>query len=546
MKFTGRLPTTSDAAGAPTVSRTQILLAEDDLGHQELLRAALSERHSVQVDVVDNGDRVIEAIHERGTNYYDCILLDFKLPDADAPELLHRLNDAGNECPTLIISSSEDQDVVIQSLRSGVVDFIPKTDAMNAVHLWSRIDLAVGRFKLKQDKRRRIVRRAQRLAHLAVHDPLTGLLNRRSIDRRLQRRRQSPDRRGDIAVLVIDLDHFKRINDTYSHDAGDRALRAVARTLQSATPRRDTVCRYGGEEFVVVQVGTSLAQSMAWAGATRAAIEQTSIDLPTDPPIHVTASIGVASGPGDALWHDTFARADRAVYIAKELGRNCVCSYEWAPILEALASSSVTTAPTPQRRLDALLDQLRHTIDPRRIDYLLPHFYKVSRIAAAVALALGQPPSIVDQLRLAGLLHDLGKLLVPYDLLAKPTPLSWQEKQLFRSEPAQSADIATRLGCPDNIVSCIRTLHAWLDTPGHSPTSLMPDPLCTRVLAVADAVAAMTRNRPFASAVSTSAALGELRRCPTRIYDSAVIEAVPHAVLHKERPACHQPDGERR
>jgi diguanylate cyclase (GGDEF)-like protein len=516
------------------MTRTHVLLVEDDPGHQELLRSALCARSGVQVVVAGTGDRAVQSVCDQGTNYYDCIILDYQLPDSDAPDVLRRLVDAGVNCPILIISSNDDQDIVIRSLRSGVVDFIPKTDAMRSERLWPRIDLALRQSRTKEVRRRRIVRRVQRLAHLAIHDPLTGLLNRRSIDRRFQRRRRSPDRRGAIAVIVIDIDHFKKVNDNYSHDAGDCVLRSLARVLRSATPEKDIACRYGGEEFVIICFQTSLAKAMAWAEATRARIEQTVVELPEGGVIQVTASMGVACGPGDAFWHETFEHADRAVYAAKKLGRNRVCSTQWVPLLDALANQTAAGVHPPRRRFAALLDHYEEAVDTQHAVQLRPHLESVSYIAAACAEALGQPPAIVQRLRDAGLCHDLGKLLIPFQLLAKPGPLTWEEKRLFRIEQGQGAKIAEMLGFNREVIECVRWYNTWIASAGDSDRRSLPKSLCTRILAVADAVAAMTTSRPHAPAASISSAICELRRQAPQPFDSTVLDIVPKAMLHSE------------
>lgn len=164
-----------------------------------------------------------------------------------------------------------------------------------------------------------------RLAHLSLIDPLTGIANRRQFDESLRHEWERAGRANQgIALLMIDIDHFKLLNDGLGHPAGDQGLRAVAKALaESATRKSDVVARYGGEEFAVILPAATLEQAMMFAEIARSAIER--LDLPTPAPGgRVTASIGVGhAGPGDdADMAALIARADAALYRAKRQGRN--------------------------------------------------------------------------------------------------------------------------------------------------------------------------------------------------------------------------------
>ncbi len=161
----------------------------------------------------------------------------------------------------------------------------------------------------------------------STRDGLTGLCNRRHLDERIvaevafARRHDVP-----LSVAIADIDHFKRVNDTHGHPAGDAVLRAVARTMAGAVRVEDLVGRYGGEEFLVILRGVALESAMTAAGRLRAAIERAAIALPDGSPIHVTASFGVASlrcceSPDVA---SLVRRADARLYAAKNAGRNRV------------------------------------------------------------------------------------------------------------------------------------------------------------------------------------------------------------------------------
>jgi diguanylate cyclase (GGDEF)-like protein len=155
---------------------------------------------------------------------------------------------------------------------------------------------------------------------------MTDLFNRRYAEPTLQRELARAQRvKGSLTVLLFDVDHFKRVNDEHGHDGGDAVLRQVAALIRSATRAGDIACRYGGEEFLVVLPGCSLAEGEAWSERLRARLSATRIKLGGERQISITASIGVAAYPDHA---DTgpalISAADRALYAAKASGRNRV------------------------------------------------------------------------------------------------------------------------------------------------------------------------------------------------------------------------------
>ncbi len=246
---------------------TKILLVEDDPGHQHLISESLkSTQRQVELQVVSTGRAALRAIEN---SPFDCVLMDFNLPDLCADELLPILAKDEHSPPVVVISSSRDQDTVIKSMRNGSVDFLPKMEALENDCLWHCVETALGKHRETQADRRKTERRMEQLARLAEQDPLTGLSNRRCLDRLFEKRRITRDRRGCVSVIMLDLDHFKHINDTHGHDCGDRILRAVADVLRDCAGSKDVACRYGGEEFVIIRPATSFVEAVHWAEVLR-------------------------------------------------------------------------------------------------------------------------------------------------------------------------------------------------------------------------------------------------------------------------------------
>ena len=174
----------------------------------------------------------------------------------------------------------------------------------------------------------------------AATDALTGLLNRRAFLDLVERERARSERYGaaPMSLLVIDIDHFKNVNDVHGHPAGDAVLRNVARAFADATRATDIVCRWGGEEFVIAIPHTNLEEALVAAERIRARIEATSHELPGGGTLHVTASIGVSAGVAAWSPEQLIAAADLGLYDAKTTGRNRVCA---APAEERFSEIAV-------------------------------------------------------------------------------------------------------------------------------------------------------------------------------------------------------------
>jgi diguanylate cyclase (GGDEF)-like protein len=179
----------------------------------------------------------------------------------------------------------------------------------------------------------------QQLHEQATRDPLTGLFNRRYLSETLERELARAGRAGlPLSVALLDVDHFKHLNDTYGHRAGDLVLQALARLLQSNSRHEDIPCRYGGEEFVLVLVGAPLAAAAQRAEAWRQAFEASAVEY-EGWSLRGTVSLGVAAFPRHGATTDELLKAaDRALYQAKARGRNQVAVAEGRPTAPLVSS----------------------------------------------------------------------------------------------------------------------------------------------------------------------------------------------------------------
>jgi diguanylate cyclase (GGDEF)-like protein/putative nucleotidyltransferase with HDIG domain len=372
--------------------------------------------------------------------------------------------------------------------------------------------------------RDRMVGLVEGLTTAARRDPLTDLLNRRGFeevfDVELERARRTG---APLSLIVGDLDRFKEINDAFGHVTGDEALKRVASVIDSAKRGFDSAARVGGEEFAILAPDADEHGAYMLAERVRNEVER-GFATGTGP---LTASFGVATFPLHGQSTDALLRAaDQALYAAKRLGRNR------SVISSAEVPGILARAPRRQEEshveLSTLLG-LAEALDVRDTG-TVTHCHRVGRFAELIARELGLAPDAVERVRLAGLLHDVGRVGMPDELLAKRGPLTDEEWSWVRAHPEIGARMVETTDYAD-MRSWIRSHHERPDGRGY-PEGLHADeaPLEARILAVADAYEAMTSDRPYRAALSLAEAAQELRRGAGTQFDPLVVEALLRVV----------------
>jgi diguanylate cyclase (GGDEF)-like protein/putative nucleotidyltransferase with HDIG domain len=346
------------------------------------------------------------------------------------------------------------------------------------------------------------------MAHQARHDSLTGLLSHRAFQESLEAGvRGGGD--GAFTLALIDIDDFKLVNDLYGHTVGDDALRVVTDALQSSVRDRDLIFRVGGEEFAVILPGLSAEDAIPVVERLRAAVAATGFTVP------LRVSIGLASWPRDATDRGgLFECADAALYAAKHAGKDCTIRAEPDQRIG-------TEGPLAQGLLNLLRVKDGET---------LAHCAQVAALVVKVGAALGLDGDRLAQLRLAGQLHDIGKVAVPDHVLTKPDSLDEDELRLVHTHPAVGAEILTAWGF-GAIARFVREHHEHVDGGGY-PAGLRGEEITLegRIIHAVDAFAAMTADRPYREAMSVEDALAELRACSGTQFDAQIVEAVEREV----------------
>lgn len=305
------------AMNSEMARESRILIAEDDPISRRLLQAFLS-KWGYRVDQAADGLEALAILEQPGAP--QLAVLDWMMPGLEGPEICRKVRELPDRPYTyiLLLTARGQKDDLLRGLESGADDYLTKP--FDSQELRAR--LRVGERIL--DLQRNLIAAREELRFRATHDALTGIPNRASALEAIQRECSRQLREGGpLAVIILDLDHFKSVNDRYGHLCGDQVLREAAQRIAACVRTYDTVGRYGGEEFVVVAPATDGPGSLALAERVRQAVEKPAIQTDAGP-VRVTASSGVASSDGShRLTASAILRlADEALYRAKAAGRN--------------------------------------------------------------------------------------------------------------------------------------------------------------------------------------------------------------------------------
>ena len=366
----------------------------------------------------------------------------------------------------------------------------------------------------------------------ATTDLLTQVSNRGSVLSSLFTEVDRAARYGrSMSVAFVDLDHFKAINDSHGHQIGDVVLRSVADLFRTNLRRTDIVGRYGGDEFMIVLPETGPEAASEVAEKLRLLVQRRRFPAGPDLSITVTVSVGIAGGEGKALRAESLVRdADQAMYVAKSLGRNQTYVFEVpdddaripsAPISPAERARAMEVGAIARRAAEAALSDM---VAP------LPHYrgkpsVLIATIAVATARELQLPDQEIERIRVAALLHDIGKIAVDEQILEKPSSLSTTEWDSVKQHPRIGQVILDEAGGPLDVGKIILHHHEWFAGKGYPHGLRGRDiPLGSRIVSVADAYDAMIQDRPYKRAINHEDALAELRRHAGTQFDPDLVD----------------------
>ncbi|WP_375597343.1 PleD family two-component system response regulator [Devosia sp. Naph2] len=300
-----------------SASGGSVLIIDTDRRHAERIQGYLTPDHKVDILTAP-----ADAVFQVAGGGYELALISMSLDDFDPLRVSSQVRtvEHARNLPIILMADASDKPRVVRALDLGVNDYISRPVERN--ELQARVRTQIRRHRYAMELRESV----NNTMALAVTDELTGLYNRRYFDRHLNvmlNKAQEQDR--DIALMILDIDHFKAVNDNHGHDVGDAVLREFAARLKRNIRGVDLACRFGGEEFVVLMPDTDTGQAEAVAERVRQAMAEKPFEVGPSRPLSVTVSAGVALKDNQV---DTpegmIKRADVALYRAKREGRNRV------------------------------------------------------------------------------------------------------------------------------------------------------------------------------------------------------------------------------
>ena len=354
-----------------------------------------------------------------------------------------------------------------------------------------------------------------RLRWMADHDALTDLWNVRRVHDELRRAfRNARDGVHKLSLALIDIDDFKRVNDTYGHATGDELLREVAKVIRSSMPDGAIVGRTGGDEFLVGFPRTTKKAAEAALTTVIASIADTGFRVPHGEQIPVNLSYGIVAYPADsATLGGLLAEVDARLYESRFASETRELARELAGDDQAGGGSSY----------DVLIGLV--TAVDRKDHYTGRHSELVAAAAKALAEATGLSNETCSAVRLGGLLHDVGKIGVPDSVLRKPGKLTAAEMDAMRSHVALGEAIVINVPHQVEVQQAIAYHHERFDGRGYPRGLPGPEvPLIGRIMAIADAFAAMTADRPYRKGLTVREARREIRTHASTQFDPVLAQ----------------------
>lgn len=408
----------------------------------------------------------------------------------------------------------------------------------------------------------RLYRRVERQA---TTDGLTSLFNHRTGQEKLAEQLRLAERYGrNLCTIMLDVDHFKSINDTYGHPVGDTVLKTIAHIIKRDCRDVDIPVRYGGEEFLIVLPEVNIEGARVVAERLRKTLNREVITH-EDIQLNVSASLGVACYPDDGdSQHQLLELADKALYMSKRMGRNQVhvaSELKFKDLREAKPAAPVEAAetvsdqaaappdkasdlplpqgakpaakpsPQPGDNESVLVPEVVETVKKMagalysKSEYNKVHHLETARFAEMVAKVLGLSAKQVEQIRVASLLHDVGLLRIPEDIINKKGQVTAEELKMLMQHPTLGADMLRSVPALKEICDILEHHHECWDGTGY-PRGLKGDdiPLAARIVAIVEAYHAMISDRPYRPAMSSEKAKRVLKSAAGTQFDPFLVD----------------------
>ena len=479
----------------------KILIAEDDNVTRHILEKSVTEM-DFEVVSCKNGHDAWKILQSENPPHL--LILDWMMPGMDGLEICRKVREQAKEPYTfiLLLTSKGEQDDFVKGMEAGADDYVVKPFNHNDL----RVRLKAGRRIVELNEELLYVR--DNLEKQATHDKLTGLYNRHFMVEILEKEFSRALRhQSDLSCLLLDLDNFKDVNDTFGHTFGDLVLREFSAGLEQNIRKSDISIRYGGEEFMVLLPNTGIAGAQNIAEKIRATCEKKRYDDGHNSTT-VTVSIGIASIKQHQLIDDKeiVACADKALYRSKAEGRNRITVYMKKPswisnnneISEDnnLGHLKENIAVVLEKTKKSSIESLELLTRDLSSDEHKQHNHDIKRYITLIGEKLALPPAIIETFKRAANFHDYFKILLRKTFKTKHIVLNKEERTEIEDHPYMLSELIDSFDFFANEKSILQYHHENFDGTGY-PDGLEGNeiPLGARIFAMVDAITAMLSGR---------------------------------------------------
>ena len=504
--------------------KRKILAVDDNPVNLQLLEAIIKRIPDLVV-VTENNEKcaVARVLEEKP----DLILLDVMMPEIDGFEICSQLksNEQTAAIPIMFLTANNQTGAQLQGYDSGAIDYITKP---------FEPDVLVSKIRVVLN----MIGHVELLLKEANTDKLTGLFNRRYLQEILGPLfRESNLKDDEMSLMMIDVDFFKSVNDTYGHLTGDLVLKRVAKVVKEKLYACDTLVRYGGEEFLILLTNTDIKTAQEVADKLRQAIESLTWEFTTEP-ICITASFGVSSSKTvDSDDPEELLRmADRALYVAKNRGRNTVVCNNEIGREDEEALEEQQTATELRNKVHELAGRLKEQLfevlkvfvktQELRSPYLAEQSRKVAGYVRKVGGHMGIFERHIDTVYNAAMLHNVGKLSLPDSIIQCDGDITEEESKQLKRHPRMAADI---LGVTDLFreeKEIILYHQEYYDGTGYPRgVSGREIPFGSRLLLAAVTWDAMLSGRGYRNPLSNEEAIDEFQKLSGTQLDPQIVQA---------------------
>lgn len=495
------------------VARMRILLVEPhDLYAARLERAITRTRGDAELT---RARTPVECLTTLAEARFDAIVLPRDIGATSAEDLVAGGGDLLRACPLILITPNRTPAAVASGVRIGAADVLSRTEAWTSNMLARSLDAACNAHAQMLPERRASRRLSDEPRRPAELDPFTGLPGPRCLDRFLASRELRRDRRRSLACVAAELD--ADVDDS-------SALRAFADIVRSILPPDATALRDEGLGVIILAPWPGVAHAWRWMESLRALVASHAFPAHDDDALSHTVSLGLAISTPEAFTGETVALAREAALLAREQGGDRACTWQMLAA-NHLAERLGGAAATLEDRHGQFIRSMRNRLGATQMEHVTTHSRAVQDTADALARAVGVDDEQQRRVHDAALLHDVGKCVIPEDLLAKPAALSYLERSIIDTHADYGAQIGLALGASERTAECVRAHHRRYAPDLADEITLGPAPLEANIVAAADAIATITTGRPYQPARSMDEALFELLRGRGSQFDPIVVDA---------------------